>query len=245
MGVPLVPTVFDFGRKGTLPTNPALLDWLAAEFMEKGWSMRHLHWLIVTSAAYRMSSSQRGAAANLAKDPDNRHFWRREPIRIEAEVIRDSLLSLAGTLDPERGGPPVPASAQAASRRRSLYFFHSEIDRNLFLTTFDAAATRECYRRDQSIVPQQALALTNSSLVLDAAGPIAERLSKGVGVQPLEETAFIRRAFAVVLGIDAGKVEIAASQRALAAWRSQEPTGSDRSRFIWVLLNHNDFVTVR
>ena len=256
MGVPLVPTMFDFGRKGLPPTHPELLDWLAAEFMEKGWSMRHLHRLIVTSAAYRMSSSQRGAGANLAKDPDNVHFWRREPVRIEAEAVRDSILALAGTLDPAMGGPPVLAPAQAASRRRSLYFFHSETDRNLFLTTFDGAPVRECYRRDQSIIPQQALALTNSSLVLDAAGPIAERLSKGGdGAQPLEDDAFIRRAFAVLLGIDAGKAEIAASKRALDAWRAEArvesansvrgPAGSERSRFIWALLNHNDFVTLR
>jgi hypothetical protein len=242
MGVPLVATVFDFGRNGARPTHPELLDWLAAEFMEKGWSMRHLHRLIVTSAAYRMSSSQRGAAAaNLAKDRDNVYLWRREPARLEAEVVRDSILSLAGTLDPTRGGPPVPAAQQAASKRRSLYFFHSDTDRNLFLTTFDGAAPRECYRRDQSIVPQQALALTNSSLVLDAAGPIAERLSKGA----VDDAAFIRRAFAVVLGISAGEAEVTASKRALEDWRRQGPAGAERSRFIWALLNHNDFVTLR
>ncbi len=246
MGVPLVPTVFDFGRKGTPPTNPELLDWLAAEFREQGWSMKHLDRLIVTSAAYRMSSSKRGAGANLVRDPDNVYFWRREPVRIEAEAVRDSILALAGTLDITRGGPPVLASAQAASRRRSLYFFHSETDRNLFLTTFDGAGVRECYRRDQSIVPQQALALTNSSLVLDAAAPIAERLSTGPAGGPrLDDAAFIRHAFAVVLGIDAGEAEVAASKRALETWRAQGAAGSEHSRLIWALLNHNDFVTLR
>src|SRR5207248_5440825 len=86
------------------------------------WSMKRLHRLIVTSAAYRRSSSERGGEGNRAKDRDNITLWRREPIRLEAEVIRDSILSLAGTLDPARGGPPVPAAEQAASRRRSLYF---------------------------------------------------------------------------------------------------------------------------
>ncbi|MFN3648958.1 MAG: DUF1553 domain-containing protein [Armatimonadota bacterium] len=243
VGVPLVPTVFDFGRNGSEPTHPELLDWLAAEFMEKGWSMKHLHRLIVTSAAYRMSSSQRGAEANRAKDPDNRHFWRREPVRVEAEVVRDSLLALAGTLEGKRGGPPVPAGEQAASRRRSLYFFHSDIDRNLFLTTFDGAAVRECYRRDESIVPQQALALTNSALVLDTAGQIAERLSQGAAAA--DETAFIRRAFAAVLGSEASEAELAASRKALAAWRAQGPAGAERKHFVWALLNHNDFVTLR
>ncbi len=246
MGTPLVATTFDFGRKGAAPTHPELLDWLAAEFMEQGWSMKHVHRLIVTSAAYRMSSSQRGAEANRAKDPDNVYLWRREPIRVEAEVVRDSLLALAGTLDPTRGGPPVPAAEQAASRRRSLYFFHSDINRNLFLTTFDGAAVRECYRREQSIVPQQALALTNSDLVLETAGKIAERLSQGAaGAAPLDDRAFIRRAFALMLGTEAGEAEVAASLRALEAWRGQGQESSARAHFIWVMINHNDFVTLR
>lgn len=246
LGMPLVSTLFDFGRKGAAPSNPALLDWLAAELMEKGWSMKHLHRLIVTSAAYRLSSSQRGAETDRAKDPDNQAFWRREPVRLEAEAVRDAILSLAGTLDQTRGGPPVPAAAQAASRRRSLYFFHSETDRNLFLTTFDGPAVRECYRRDQSIVPQQALALTNSSLTLDAAAPIAERLSRGrAGEPPLDETAFIRRAFAVMLGIEASAAEIAASRRAMETWRGQGAPGAERAHLVWALLNHNDFVTLR
>jgi hypothetical protein len=246
LGTPLAPTVFDFGRKGQPPTHPELLDWLASEFMDRNWSMKHLHRLIVTSSAYRMSSSQRGGEANLAKDRDNLHLWRREPIRVEAEVVRDSLLALAGTLDSARGGPPVPAPEQAASRRRSLYFFHSDNSRNLFLTTFDGAAVRECYRREQSIVPQQALALTHSDLVLGAVQPIADRLSRGRnGAEPLEETAFIQRAFAVLLGINPGAAELAASKRALAAWRAQGPAEAARGHFIWSLLNHNDFVTLR
>ena len=93
--------------------------------------MKHLHRLIVKSAAYRMSSSAAGCEANLAKDPDNLHLWRRTPIRLESQVVRDSILSLAGTLDLTRGGPPVPPDAQADSTRRSLYFFHSNNDRNL------------------------------------------------------------------------------------------------------------------
>jgi hypothetical protein len=155
-GTPLVPTVFDFGRKGTPPPNPELLDWLASEFMDSGWSMKHLHRLIVASATYRMSSSLAGNEASAARDPDNAYLWRRNPIRLEAEVVRDSLLSLAGVLDPTMWGPPVPPDQQNDSRRRSVYFFHSNNERNLFLTTFDGAGVKECYRRDQSIVPQQA-----------------------------------------------------------------------------------------
>jgi len=132
------------------------------------WSMKHLHRLIVNSAAYRMSSSIAGGQANMEKDPDNLFWWRRPPIRLESQVVRDSLLDHAKTLDLTIGGPPVIPNRQADSRRRSLYFFHSHNERNLFLSTFDEARVNECYRREQSIVPQQALALTNSKLVLDA-----------------------------------------------------------------------------
>jgi hypothetical protein len=239
MGVPLVPTVFDFGRKGTPPTNPELLDWLASEFVARGWSMKHLHRLIVTSATYRMASSNAGAEANLAKDADNVHWWRRSPIRLESQVVRDSILALAGTLDLKRGGPPV--SNQADSARRSIYLFHSNNERNLFLMTFDEADVKECYRREPSIVPQQALALANSGIVLDATRKIADRLS----ADNADEATFVRRAFAGVLGISASEREMAASMRALDAWRKLPDGAGARANFVWVLINHNDFVTLR
>jgi hypothetical protein len=253
MGVPLVLTVFEFGRKGAAPTHPDLLDWLASELVEHGWSMKHVHRLIVNSATYRMSSSQAGAGANLEKDPDNVHFWRRVPVRLESEVVRDSILALAGELDWTRGGPPVPAAQQAGSKRRSLYFYHSNNERNLFLTTFDQAAVKECYRREQSIVPQQALALSNSSLVLDAAARIVTRLSGGVGnAAPLDsDTEFVRAAYRYVLGGEASGAEEAACLRALAAWRAGAVAGATgavqaaRANLVWALLNHNDFVTLR
>lgn len=251
-GTPLVSTVFDFGRKGAPPTHPELLDWLAAELMESGWSMKHLHRLIVTSATYRMSSSLAGGEANAAKDPENIYLWRRNPIRLEAEVVRDSILSLAGTLDSTIGGPPVLPANQDNSKRRSLYFFHSNNDRNLFLTAFDEAGVKECYRRDQSIVPQQAMALTNSKLVLDAASRIAVRLARAgePDQSQSDDVAFIRRAFLVVLGIAAGDAEVAACRKALENWQKHEPQSSAkpdaaRSHLVWALLNHNDFVTLR
>ena len=211
--------------------------------------MKHLHGLIVTSATWRLSSSAAGAAANAAKDPDNIHLWRRHPVRLEAEVLRDSLLALSGELDPAPGGPPVPPAEQNASKRRSLYFFNSNNERNLFLTTFDAAAVKECYRRDQSIVPQQALALTNSGLVQDAAEKIAARLAQpaGAGAAAPDDPAFIRHAFLLLLGMSASDTETAACARALEAWRAlPSGTGGDaRLQLIRSLLNHNDFVTLR
>lgn len=248
-GTPLVPTVFDFGRKGTPPTHPELLDWLAVELMENGWSMKHIHRLIVTSATYRISSSLAGSEASAAKDPDNVYLWRRNAIRLEAEAVRDSMLALSGTLDPAMWGPPVPPENQEDSKRRSIYFFHSNNDRNLFLTTFDAAAVKECYRRDQSIVPQQALAMSNSKLALDSADLIAARLSTALQSPP-DDQAFIRQAMSRILAVDPNLREVAACQNALETWRKQGSPADGkkdpaRAHLIWVLLNHNDFVTLR
>ena len=243
MGEPLVKTVFDFGRRAERPTQSKLLDWLAAELMEQGWSMKHLHRLIVTSDAYRLSSSAANAGARMKIDPENRYWWRRPSLRLESQAVRDSILSLAGTLDLSMSGPPVKPAQQAASKRRSLYFFHSNNSRNLFLRMFDEALVKDCYRRDTSIVPQQALALTNSTLVLESAEQIAARLSK----ERPEEVTFIKDAFAIILGIDVAATELSASMEALSAWKKLPNTNdlTARTHLVWVLLNHNDFVTVR
>ena len=245
LGTPLVPNVFEFGRKNAAPTHPELIDWLASELVEHGWSMKHVHRLIVTSAVYRMSSSSVGAEANAAKDPDNLRWWRRTPVRIESQAVRDSILGLAGTLDATMGGPSVPTAAQAESKRRSLYFFHSNNERNLFLATFDEANVKECYRRDQSIVPQQALALLNSRLVHDSAARIAARL--GTDVPANDDAAFVRQAFRGVLGVAPNDGELAACVRTMEAWRKLPHSTPDETRahLIWALLNHNDFVTLR
>ena len=257
MGRALVPTVFDFGRKGTPPDHPELLDWLASELVEdsvngphkKAWSMKRIHRLIVTSAAYRLQSSTAGNAAGVHLDPDNRTWWRREPIRLESEAVRDGILALAGTLDSRIGGAPVPAAEQPASTRRSLYFQHTDPDRNPFLTTFDGAGVKECYERERSIVPQQALALANAGFVHDAAARIAARIAPAT--PPVDETAFIDRAFRTVLGRAPGAAESEACVGAIAQWRSLEPVPTDgavepaRIHLVWALLNHTDFVTLR
>lgn len=254
-GTPLVPTMFDFGRNGTPPIHGRLLDWLASELIESGWNMKHMHRLIVESATYRMSSSAKGADANVAIDPDNIFFWRRAPTRLESQAVRDSLLALAGTLDVTHGGPPIPSANQNASPRRSLYFFHSNNERNLFLTTFDEALVKECYRREQSIVPQQALALINSALVLDAAKQIADRITNAIPIGAENKTSdnsFIRLAFMAILGEEPNATEATACQESLAAWKQLpeaqsggQATSYARAQLVWVLLNHNDFVTIR
>ena len=249
MGSPLVMTTFDFGRNGTPPVHRELLDWLAIELIESGWNMKHIHRLIVSSEAYRMSSSVREREKELALDPENRGWWRRTPIRLESQVVRDTILAISGTLDETRFGPSVMPDQQTNSMRRSLYFFHSNNDRNLFLTTFDEALVKECYRREQSIVPQQALALTNSQIVLDSSMKIAERISGSAERNSsfVDDESFVRRAFQLVLGMSPSESELRASLKSLELWRSipEAKQGEERSYLIWTLLNHNDFVTLR
>jgi hypothetical protein len=240
MGAPLVPTVFDFGRKGTPPTHPQLLDWLAVELMENNWSMKHLHRLIVTSQTYRLTSSARGGEANLKNDAENRCYWRMNPTRMESETLRDSLLHLAGELDLTRGGPSVPLPATDSSKRRSLYFVHSHNEHSSLLSMFDDANVLDCYRRDQSIVPQQALALSNSKLSLEAAGKIAAKITAA------DDTEFVRRAFVLLIASEPGEDEQKACLEALADWQKQGvPSDRARANLVQSLLNHNDFITVR
>ncbi len=247
-GRPLVETVFDFGRKGSSPTHPALLDYLAVEFMEHGWSMKHLHRLLVTSEAYRLSSSAAAADAKTrAADPENRYYWRMNPTRMEAQVVRDSLLALAGELDPKVGGPSVPIQDEA-SRRRSLYYVHSHNDQQRFLGLFDDAGVRECYRRSESIVPQQALALSNSKLALAMAEKISERLTQTLG--QAGDAEYIRAAFEAVLASTPTAEELAECENALREWRGLPGANADatvrvRRLLVQALVNHNDFITVR
>jgi Protein of unknown function (DUF1553)/Protein of unknown function (DUF1549)/Planctomycete cytochrome C len=246
-GKPLVPTVFDFGRKGTPPTHPELLDWLAVELRESGWSMKHLHRLIVTSNTYCMTSSSATATANRATDPENRAYWRMNSVRMESQAIRDSLLSLAGDLDPTMGGPSVPVNAPTS--RRSLYFVHSHNDQQKFLSIFDDASVLECYRRAESILPQQALALQNSRLALAAAEKIAARLDTP---DRAADGAFVRAAFETILcqtPTAEEQAECAAALRDLRTLAAKEkrpaPVRHARTALVHALLNHNDFVTIR
>ncbi len=249
-GQPLVATVFDFGRKGARPTHPELLDWLAVEFTDHGWSLKHLHRLIVTSRAYRMGSSNAGADADRKADPENKYLWRQNPVRMESEAVRDALLHLAGQLDLTRGGPSVPVAQQDASRRRSLYFFRSHNDHHKFLSQFDDANVLDCYRRAESIVPQQALTLANSKFALTMTGAVARRLQDRIGAGPDE--AFVTAAFEIILADTPTAAETRACLGALAEWRTvlagqkhADPAAKARENLVGALLNHNDFVTVR
>jgi hypothetical protein len=230
---PLVSSTFDFGRNGRTPTHPELLDWLATEFLREGWSIKKLHRLLVTSAAYRRDSA--ADAAGLAKDPENRLLWRMNVRRMESEAVRDGVLYLAGALDPARGGPELDQESALRTTRRSLYYRHAPEKQAEFLRLFDAANVNECYERSESIIPQQALALANSVLVETQARALAGKLGK----EAPEDDAYVDAAFLTVLGRHPSAAERTECAEFLR--------GGPRSRegLVLVLFNHNDFVTIR
>ncbi|MDA7875095.1 DUF1553 domain-containing protein, partial [Rhodopirellula sp.] len=158
-------------------------------------------------------------------------YWRMNSRRMEAQVLRDSLLHLAGTLDLTQGGAPVTASANV--RRRSLYFFHSRDGRSKFLETFDDADVFACYQRSESIVPQQALAMMNSQTATASAKQIAAAFKSDMSSE-----AFVRAAFLKILARQPAEAELAESLS-----YSNEQT--QREHFIHVLLNLNEFLVIR
>ncbi len=238
-GEPLVESVFDFGLRAPLPEHIELLDYLAVELMESGWSMKHLHELIVTSKAWRRSSSNLNAdPATLEKDPNNVFYWRMNPRRMESEVIRDSMVHLAGELDEKMGGPSIKPSQNA--RRRSIYFLHDRDNKGPLLSRFDDADILACYRRSQSIVPQQALALSNSALSI--------RMSKRVYAlfyQQKEESKFSEQVFEYILSRKASAEELAACTDFIAELQPDSTQAESRIRLVHALFNHNDFINIR
>ena len=231
-GTPLVETVNDFGLRAPRPMHQDLLDYLTVEFIESGWDMKHLHRLILTSKAWQRSSSNLAAdKKTLAADPGNLHYWRMNGRRMEAQVVRDSLLHLAGTLDLAQRGPSVTPSPDA--RRRSLYFFHSRDGRSRFLATFDDADVFACYRRSESIVPQQALAMMNSQTAAASAKQIAAVFEPNISSEAL-----VRAAFSMILARPPAQAELAES----LAYLKAQPK---REHFIHALINLNDFLMIR
>jgi hypothetical protein len=259
-GQALVEPVTDFGRRAKRPKQQALLDWLAVRFRENGWRMKWLHRLIVTSRAYRLSGNVAWAPPTTRQsDPNNEFYWHRKPVRMESEVIRDSLLSLAGTLDLTIGGPSLDVDAKDVTFRRSLYFKHSRDDQDRFLTMFDDADIFQCYRREESVVPQQALALANSKLALEMSAHIANRLFLKLDAKkdPHPDDELVRTAFELILCRQPKPNEFDICRGALISWReltsqstdagSETPSDTPREYILLVhfLINHNDFVTVR
>ena len=247
---PLVASVYDFGRNGTPPTHPDLLDWLAVELMESGWSMKHLHRLIVTSGAYAMTSNS-GRSHNPSQeiDPENRFLWRMNAARMEAEVVRDSLMFCAGQLDLQLGGQELENSQALTTRRRTLYYScQPEIDgKSQFGALFDAPEPADCYRRSRSIVPQQALALTNSDLIHQMSELLANALWMSLlPDQRPDPAAFVIAAYEQILSRSPTDAERTACVQFLTA---TDHDAADPARLreglVRSLFNHNDFVAIR
>ncbi|MGY8767383.1 MAG: DUF1553 domain-containing protein, partial [Pirellulales bacterium] len=201
-GEPLVANVFDFGLRSPKPEYAELLDWLSAELIQHKWSMKHIHRLIVNSQTYRLASSldSKTTKSNQVIDPDNRLIWKANTRRLDAEVIRDSILSVAGSLDLTPGGPDIDFNLGETNARRSVYFRHAYEKQMKMLVLFDTAGPNECYLRSPSIIPQQALALANSPLSLSQARKLAQQLSKEFpGAEPSADTQFIEAAFQQLL----------------------------------------------
>ena len=270
MGQPIVTPVDDFGPRSKPRTHPNLLDWLAAELVESDWSMKHVHRLIVTSRTYRtVSTPGRPGNSNLAIDPDNRYLWRMNSRRMEAEVVRDSLLAASDSLDLVIGGPDLAETTGQTSHRRSMYFRTTPDNKMLLLELFDLANPNECYRRRESVVPQQALALTNSPVALSQSRLLARRLTGELDQQddhaPAER--FVAAAFERVLSRPPNNAELAACKRFLARHERllqspdqltkfpsddekrvpphDRPRLRARENLVHVLFSHNDFVTIR
>lgn len=194
-GLGFVTSAEDFGVQCETPTHPELLDWLAVEFMEKGWSNKQLHRLIVSSATYRQSSKV--TPELLSKDPYNRLLARASRLRVEGEIVRDISLSVSGLLNPQVGGPSLfspapsflfqpPASygpftwteTQGADRyRRALYTFRRRSTPYPMLTNFDAPnGDAACVRRTRSNTPLQALTTMNEVVFMEAARALGKRM---------------------------------------------------------------------
>jgi hypothetical protein len=199
-GTGLVSTPEDFGLQSEKPSHPELLDWLAVEFMDSGWSIKHMHRLIVHSATYRQSSHV--TPELLEKDPLNRLLARAPRLRVEGEIVRDIALSASGLLNPKIGGPsifsPAPAflfmppasygpfnwiQATGTDRyRRALYTFRRRSTPYPMLLTFDTPnGDFSCVRRNRSNTPLQALTTLNESVFMDAARALAARVLKEGG----------------------------------------------------------------
>ena len=269
-GSPLVPSVFDFGNNGRRPTFPALLDWLAVELMDHDWDLEHLHRLILTSAAYRMSSGATPAhAATRKRDPDNRFLWRMNSRRLESELVRDSVLWVCGNLDARMGGPELDAGTGLTTTRRSIYYRHAPEKMMVFLDLFDSASTHECYQRNETVVPQQALAMVNSPLAIEQSRRLARRLDIQVGLEntPEHSRRFLDTVFLRVLGRgpsrsertvcleflagqasllgQSGKLTPFGSGQKIPISPAQQPHLRARENLVLVLLNHNEFLTIR
>jgi hypothetical protein len=250
-GEGIVRTPGNLGRMGERPSHPELLDWLALEFQDRNWSMKSMHKLMLTSRAYQMASVD--IPANLAIDPENRMFWRAPRVRLEAEIIRDEIMAVAGTLDRTLGGPSIfpyidPDLFEESSRRtwrgkpdedpstwrRSIYVFLKRSIRYPMFETFDQPnLVNSIDRRNRTIIAPQALILMNNGMVLTQAAKFADRLKKEAGADVEKQ---VDRAFRLALSRPPDAFE----RKSSIAFIKGRPTGL--VDFCHALMNLNEFV---
>jgi hypothetical protein len=234
-GKGLVETENDFGTQGSPPTHPELLDWLATEFPERGWSLKAMHRLIVCSATYRQTSHARPELAEV--DPHNRLLARQNRLRLDAEVVRDNALAVSRVLSRELGGPsvyppqpdglaqftqverPWKVSPGTKRYRRGIYTFFQRSAPYPALVVFDAPdSTSACTRRVRSNTPLQALTLLNDQAFLELARDLADRVMSETGADDLRR---IRHAFRLCLARAPLPEEMGRLERFLAQQREE------------------------
>jgi hypothetical protein len=236
----LVSTPSDFGLRGEPPTHPDLLDWLAATFVEQGWSVKALHRLILRSAVYRQASDDRPLPASV--DPENSLLWRMNRRRLEFEPLRDALLAAAGRLDRQMGGRAVDITRAPFSTRRSIYGFIDRQNLPGLFRTFDLASPdSSTAQRHTTTVPQQALFLMNGPFAQEQARHFAARAevagAKGGAerVRRMHWLAYGRPADAEEVALGLAFVKSASADKAkLTAWE----------QYAQVLLLANEFAFV-
>jgi len=218
-------TPSDFGNQGDAPSHPELLDWLATEFVERGWSLKAVHRLMVTSSTYRqaatISNQQSAVSESLAADPNNKLFWRMNRQRLDAEVIRDAMLAVSGQLNVQAGGPSIhpdlppglsdrygwkPSKDADQRNRRSIYVFVRRNLRYPLFEIFDMPDTNEtCGRRNRTTTAPQALFVLNSELILNEARAFAGRVLAEAGT---DSYAAIARSYRLAFGRDPSNDEV-------------------------------------
>ena len=242
-GEAIVATPNDFGAMGSAASHPQLLDWLASEFIDSGWSAKHIHRLIMQSASYQQSSTP--TPRGLEHDPENQLLWRMNRKRLEAEALRDSLLSISGQLNQQAGGPGIrlPLNAEIAALqykgtwaphadttqhlRKTIYVFLKRNNRPPLLESFDTPKTMtSCGRRTKSTHAGQALSLLNGELFQQHSWLMAVRLLAS-GTQDLDH--LIDQAYRVTLARPPSAQERQLGQQFLATQEKlirQETTGN-------------------
>ncbi len=246
-GEGIVRSVDDFGVQGEKPTHPELLDYLAVSFQEHNWDLKWLTKQIVMSQVYRQDSAEKTEALKL--DPSNHLLWRKAPLRVEAESIRDSMLAVSGLLDKKMFGKPEPLKRGADgqwleddekgnARRRSLYLKQSRTRPVAFLHAFDAPTMNTDHetQRFRSALPTQSLALLNS--------PFIEKVSRAFASQLLEQSGgvieeAVRRSFLAAYSREGREGELKVARELIAA--SDDPKEGLRF-FVQALFGANDFL---